>query len=216
MAELVRYTPVALADPETFLQLGNSENIPESEGLNCKKCSYIKPLRTHHCSVCNTCVLLMDHHCMWTNNCIGLHNHKQFLQLCGFAQIACFYTAFLIWSCEEQEWFLKHRLSLLFTFAKFWDLLVGKAMMAFFGWNLYVASTGLTYIEFKNAMELTHAKAKADTEPAGDAEAQSQPRRLMKFNYGFGFWFENLVRVFKTANPLTVFFFTDWGEDPKL
>ena len=38
----------------------------------------------------------------------------------------------------------------------------------------------------------------------------------MKFNYGFGFWFENLVRVFKTANPLTVFFFTDWGEDPKL
>jgi hypothetical protein len=79
MAELLRYSPVAVSDPESFLQLGDERNVPESEGIFCKKCDFIKPLRTHHCSVCNQCVMLMDHHCMWTNNCIGLHNYKQFL-----------------------------------------------------------------------------------------------------------------------------------------
>jgi palmitoyltransferase len=29
----------------------------------CKKCSYNKPPRTHHCSWCNLCVLRYDHHC---------------------------------------------------------------------------------------------------------------------------------------------------------
>lgn len=39
-----------------------------------------------------------------------------------------------------------------------WDLLLGKALIAFFGWNGYVASTGLTYLEYKNMLEL-NAKA---------------------------------------------------------
>ena len=38
-----------------------------------------------------------------------------------------------------------------------WDLLIGKAMMAFFGWNCYVAFTGLSYLEYKNVLE-TRAK----------------------------------------------------------
>lgn len=38
-----------------------------------------------------------------------------------------------------------------------WDLLIGKAMMAFFGWNCYVAFTGLSYLEYKNILE-TRAK----------------------------------------------------------
>lgn len=29
----------------------------------CKKCSYNKPPRTHHCNWCNLCILRYDHHC---------------------------------------------------------------------------------------------------------------------------------------------------------
>lgn len=40
-----------------------------------------------------------------------------------------------------------------YYFAKMWDLLVGKCMMAFFGWNCYVAFSGLSYLEYKNLLE---------------------------------------------------------------
>jgi len=77
MAELVRYSPVAVHDFDTLDQALSL--VPREEGLFCLKCKDMKPLRAHHCSVCNRCTLLMDHHCMWTNNCIGLHNYKQFV-----------------------------------------------------------------------------------------------------------------------------------------
>lgn len=44
-----------------------------------------------------------------------------------------------------------------YYFCKMWDLLVAKMMMAFFGWNCYVAFSGLTYLEYKNLLE-TRAK----------------------------------------------------------
>jgi len=68
--------------------------------------------------------------------------------------------------------------------------------MAFFGWNLYVASTGMTYIEYKNAIELTYERARQIQEPPKDNEAPKKVRKLMKFNYAFTTWLENLVWVF--------------------
>ena len=44
-----------------------------------------------------------------------------------------------------------------YYFSKMWDLLVAKMMMAFFGWNVYVSFSGLTYLEYKNLLE-TRAK----------------------------------------------------------
>ena len=40
-----------------------------------------------------------------------------------------------------------------FYFCKLWDLLIGKVMMAFFGWNFYVATSGLTFLEYKSVLE---------------------------------------------------------------
>lgn len=47
----------------------------------CKKCSILRPERSHHCKVCNSCVLRLDHHCPFIKNCVGFHNHKFFLLL---------------------------------------------------------------------------------------------------------------------------------------
>ncbi|UJR10579.1 hypothetical protein I4U23_014778 [Adineta vaga] len=58
----------------------------------CKKCSFNKPPRTHHCRWCNACVLRFDHHCPWLNNCVGFYNHRYFFQFCCFMSIGCFYA----------------------------------------------------------------------------------------------------------------------------
>jgi hypothetical protein len=47
----------------------------------CRKCSQVKPPRTHHCSLCGRCVLKMDHHCPWVGNCVGFGNYKAFFLL---------------------------------------------------------------------------------------------------------------------------------------
>lgn len=60
---------------------------------------------------------------------------------------------------------------MFYTFAKFWDLLIGKGMMAFWGWNMYVASTGMTYLEYKNAMELTYERSRQINDIPKDNEA---------------------------------------------
>ncbi len=169
MAEVLRYSSIAEADWDTFDSVMKS--LPASEGAYCKKCDFPKPLRTHHCSVCNKCVLLMDHHCMWTNNCIGLHNYKHFIQLCGFGQFAAFFTVFTILICETEPALKESEWIGFFYFCKMWDLLVGKAMMAFFGWNCYVAFSGLTYLEYKNLLESRaksiNMEANGKLEPTG-------------------------------------------------
>ena len=140
IAELLRYSPVWHHDRE------NLEQILLDDNQYCNKCRFAKPLRTHHCSVCNKCVLLMDHHCMWTNNCIGLGSYKQFLQLNLYGQLACWYTVFMVSLAGKED-------SGFLYFAKCWDMLVAKMLLALTGFNFYVMSTGLTYLEFKTMME---------------------------------------------------------------
>jgi palmitoyltransferase len=58
----------------------------------CRKCSQLKPDRTHHCSVCGRCILKMDHHCPWVNNCVGFHNQKFFILFLFYCCLLCFYV----------------------------------------------------------------------------------------------------------------------------
>jgi len=55
----------------------------------CKKCLAPRPERAHHCLICEICVMRMDHHCPWINNCVGFYNHKFFLLLGIYADLAC-------------------------------------------------------------------------------------------------------------------------------
>ncbi|PRP78757.1 putative palmitoyltransferase ZDHHC20-like [Planoprotostelium fungivorum] len=59
----------------------------------CKKCTFYKPERTHHCSWCNTCIVKMDHHCPWVGNCVGGHNYKYFVLLLFYTPIFTGYSA---------------------------------------------------------------------------------------------------------------------------
>ena len=63
----------------------------------CKKCSSIKPPRTHHCSLCGRCVTKMDHHCPWIANCVGYNNYKYFYLLLVHGFISCC-LALCFWS----------------------------------------------------------------------------------------------------------------------
>ena len=102
-----------------------------------------------------------------------------------------------------------------------WDLLIGKAMMAFFGWNCYVAFTGLSYLEYKNLLEINARRSNAEANgkqlsPEDQLEENDKHLKLVKFNFGFATRDENIVRVLKTTNYVVGFWFTDWGEDPLL
>ena len=94
-------------------------------------------------------------------------------------------------------------------------------MLAFFGWNGYVAMSGLTYLEYKNLLEKRVIKIdKPDQEgkqdSAGAENTDKKYKNLLKFHYGFGTRHENIVRVLKTDNYVLGFLFIDWFEDPRL
>ena len=83
--------------------------------------------------------------------------------------------------------------------------------MAFFGWNCYVAFSGLTYLEYKNLLERNVESNKSG--PSGEGSKEVMTRSLLKFNYGFVTRHENIVRVLKTNNYVLGMLFTDWFED---
>ncbi|KAK9875820.1 hypothetical protein WA026_009607 [Henosepilachna vigintioctopunctata] len=70
---------------------------PDNVLRYCMRCHLIKPDRSHHCSACDKCVLKMDHHCPWTNNCVGFANHKSFMLMLMYGNLAAlFYVIVLI------------------------------------------------------------------------------------------------------------------------
>lgn len=82
-----------------FTRPGYIEELSSRQDHNhykkCKKCSFPKPPRAHHCSSCGKCVLLMDHHCPWINNCVGLFNHRFFFNFCLFTTMGLLFVAIL-------------------------------------------------------------------------------------------------------------------------
>ena len=87
-------------------------------------------------------------------------------------------------------------------------------MMAFFGWNCYVAMSGFTYLEYKNLLETRakemNIKAHGKLEPTGLKNFDEVHKSLLKFNYSFGSKHENIVRVLKTNNYVLGLLFIDW------
>lgn len=156
------YVDTALAQLQSDMEQGaRRASIPR-----CSSCRTPKPPRTHHCSLCGRCVLKMDHHCPWVNGCVGYHNQRYFVAfllylfagtwycLVALAHVCWFHGSANAAALEE----LCQRTQVTFTF-----VLVGSinvAMFFFVGWNLYMALTNQTSIEFQlNSWERGNAAA---------------------------------------------------------
>lgn len=114
-----------------------------------RKCSQVKPDRTHHCSCCETCVLKMDHHCPWMNNCISVVNYKSFILLLFYFSVYalfCFGTTaeyFIVsWKSSTKS---LHDIQVITIFIVFF--ITGFLIMLFFIFHLYLLFTNTTALE---------------------------------------------------------------------
>ena len=100
-----------------------------------------------------------------------------------------------------------------------WDLLVGKMLLALTGFNFYIMTTGLTYLEFRNMME--QRARSINLQAYGKIEKTGNPshdkfKNIVKFHYGFSTSYENVCRILKTRNFVLGILFISLFEDKSL
>lgn len=144
----------------------------------CNRCDEIKPARAHHCAICDQCVFQMDHHCPWVNNCLGLENYRYFLLFILYLLLGAGYMAITIVSIWNHHIYKDFKTDL--SFLVILDLSLAGVLVAFNGWNWFLALTGYTTIEFWSNMSLTSSE-KRET-----------------FDYSFGNVSDNLYAIFGT------------------
>lgn len=147
---------------------------PNAPYKSCKKCSRMRPPRTHHCSVCRNCILAMDHHCPWMNNCVGFYNYKYFflflyytwfglifnLATCAyFFPVGQYMLPTYITGVEDRRIYRQNIprsvvISCMVSFS------VWLAVSSLFFWHCYLAGTGQTTIEFYQSKIEALGKAK--------------------------------------------------------
>ncbi|EME45413.1 hypothetical protein DOTSEDRAFT_43760 [Dothistroma septosporum NZE10] len=118
----------------------------------CKKCSNVKPDRTHHCSTCGRCVLKMDHHCPWLATCVGLRNYKAFILFLTYTSLFCWVSfavaATWVWAeiidgSQMEEGLRVVNVILLSVLAG----IIGLVLSGFTAWHIYLCLTNQTTIE---------------------------------------------------------------------
>lgn len=145
---MLRYRSKTLPDLETFWT------------KRCDKCDTIKPARTHHCSICNDCVFVMDHHCPWVNNCLGLDNYRYFLLFIFYLWMGLAFMAVTIMSIWHHHAYKLNQSELRFILIL--DCVLCIVLIAFNGWNWFLAFNGKTTIEFwsdQSGVELSFSNA---------------------------------------------------------
>lgn len=120
----------------------------------CHRCNEIKPARAHHCAVCDRCVFQMDHHCPWVNNCLGLDNLRYFLLFILYLFLGSVYYAITVVSIWNHHVYLENRSDL--SFLVILDFALAGVLIAFNGWNWFLALTGNTTIEFWSNLSMSN------------------------------------------------------------
>ena len=121
----------------------------------CRSCRTNRPERSHHCRQCNFCVLLMDHHCVWINNCVGFYNYGYYIRSCIYCWMGALYGTWTLWP-EIAAY--SNTTTVMFPYQDVpnvvvgvWVLCVG-VLVAFSilnSWQLYLISSGMTSVEYK-------------------------------------------------------------------
>ena len=117
----------------------------------CKKCTRIRPPRTHHCSVCKSCIYRYDHHCPWIYNCVGMRNYRFFYLFILYAVlVVAFYLSVALRSflkaIEHNPVPTEGRAVIVMSFVL--AAAVGVALVAFLAFHTYLLLTNQTTMEW--------------------------------------------------------------------
>ncbi|KAL4476383.1 hypothetical protein ABPG74_010116 [Tetrahymena malaccensis] len=132
-------------DPHNFV------NIQDTRPKICRKCNDFKPLRAHHCSICNECIYKMDHHCPWLDNCVGYENHRYFLSFIFYLMVSMFYLSSLFFYIDHHHAGFRDAKQVstkIFPVVQLLCYVLSFVLLAFNGWNWYLAMKGYTAVEF--------------------------------------------------------------------
>jgi len=99
----------------------------------------------------------MDHHCPWVNNCLGLENYRYFLLFILYMLLGAGWMAITIVSIWNHHVYRDYRSDLSFLVVL--DFSLCGVLVAFNGWNWFLALTGYTTIEFWTNMSLSNSHA---------------------------------------------------------
>ncbi|CAL6009517.1 Palmitoyltransferase [Hexamita inflata] len=83
----------ARTDPGHVKIVTSQFQVSQESGLWCKKCSTLRPARSHHCKYCKKCIENFDHHCVWALNCVGRRNKCYFYKFVVFTLIDSVWAA---------------------------------------------------------------------------------------------------------------------------
>jgi len=136
------FTSSAVSDnpPPSYLNTGAC--------LRCRKCSALKPLRTHHCSICKQCVLKMDHHCPWVANCVGFYNYKFFCLFVLYAALGCIIFIVGTWRSVFGIFTAEGSSSVITLVAFVVSLIFAITLVMFGGFHISMVLRNITTIEF--------------------------------------------------------------------
>lgn len=117
----------------------------------CKKCSRIRPPRTHHCSICKSCIYRYDHHCPWIYNCVGLRNVRFFYLFIFYAVLVVIFfisvsLPLFLEGIERKGDLTEGRPSIVMSFVL--AAAVGVALVAFLAFHTYLLLTNQTTMEW--------------------------------------------------------------------
>ena len=117
----------------------------------CRRCSLVKPDRSHHCRLCDQCVLKMDHHCPWIANCVGYYNYKFFFLMLTYGMLSLWLFEGSFWETALITWRDDERGAAFSFFVTVVYSLLGILMCAvtlFWSFHIYLISSDLTTIEY--------------------------------------------------------------------
>ena len=117
----------------------------------CRRCSVVKPDRSHHCRLCDQCVLKMDHHCPWISNCVGFFNYKYFFLMLTYGMLglwlfeATFWeTALITWRDDERGTAFSFCVTVIFSLM----FILMTAVTLFWSFHIHLIITAVTTIEY--------------------------------------------------------------------
>ncbi|KAF0852247.1 mitochondrial DHHC-type Zn finger (zf_DHHC) domain-containing protein (palmitoyltransferase) [Andalucia godoyi] len=150
----------------------NDEALPSF----CQKCDQFRPPHAHHCSLCGKCILRYDHHCPWIGQCIGWKNRKWFLSLLlsivGGTTYSFLLAVAKIAVCGNPP---KNN---FFVIALVGCGSVSFVMLFFGGWHLWLASNGVSFLEY-NLLARNHQRLNASARLSNLDVLFGTPSRLL-------------------------------------